>query len=233
MDYADAHLHSKGMVYPGSDSAMLMSVCSAEFGDWDIVDKIDDPRVIRSYGVHPWYSESWEDGSVDKLREMLQNDPDAQVGEIGLDEVKGPSMIVQSRCFEEQFELAAEMGRIVSIHSVRTENYVLAAVKRNRKGCKAVILHSFSGPMNYVQSFAKLDCYFSVSPRLLSKQEPFVKALLEAIPGDRLLIETDSPDSGQNFTSAEEFIGRLADIIGMDPEELAGVTLENAERVFR
>ena len=233
MEYADSHLHPRGADYPGSESASLLSVCAAQFSDWETISEMNDPRIVRSYGVHPWYSESWTDGSVDRLREVLENDPKANVGEIGLDEAKGPSMVEQARCFEEQFMLASELGRTVSIHSVRTENYVLAAVKRNRKGCRAVVLHSFMGPANYVQSFAKHDCYFSISPRMLNKQESVAKAILETIPKDRLLIETDSPDSGPNLVSAEDFISKVASLLSMDATELASITLENAERAFR
>ena len=113
------------------------------------------------------------------------------------------------------------------------ENYVLAAVKRNHKGCKAIVLHSFSAPSNYVKSFGKYDCYFSVSPRMLSKQESVSKGILELVPKDRLLLETDSPDSGPNFVSMDDFILRIAGLLGMDAQELADITSENAERVFR
>ena len=232
MEYADAHLHPKGTVYPGSESASILSVCAAEFSDWELIAGMKGSNIRRSYGVHPWYADGWGDGSIDRLRDMLMRDSEANIGEIGLDEAKGPGMVDQSRCFEEQFMLAAELGKVVSIHSVRAENYVLAAIKRNRKGCKAVILHSFSAPANYVQSFAKHDCYFSVSPRILSKQEPVAKALLERIPKDRLLIETDSPDSGREFVSAEDFIGKVAALLSMEAEELAALTLENAKRIF-
>ena len=233
MEYADSHLHPAGTAYPGSESAALLSVCAAQFSDWDAISEMRDPRIARSYGVHPWYSESWGDGSVDRLREMLERDPEANIGEIGMDEAKGPSMVDQARCFEEQFMLASELGKTVSIHSVRAENYVLAAVKRNHKGCRAVVLHSFSAPSNYVKSFSKYDCYFSISPRILSKQAPVAKAVLELIPKDRLLLETDSPDHGQDFVSADDFISKVAELLSMDVGELARITLENAERIFR
>ena len=56
---------------------------------------------------------------------------------------------------------------------------------------------------------------------------------LEPIPKDRLLIETDSPDSGPNLISAEDFISKIASLLSIDPAELASITLENAERAFR
>lgn len=231
--YADSHLHAGGTEYEGSESAELMSVCSAKFDDWVSVKNIDDERVVKSYGVHPWYADSWGDGSVDKLKEILESDPSANVGEIGLDADRGSDdMIVQARCFEEQFLLASELGRTVTIHNLRCENWILASVKRNHKGCRAVVLHSFAGPENYVKSFSKYGCYFSVSPRILKKGEERAKAILSDIPADRLLVETDSPDTGGDFTSMDSFIERLAQLLSVPSDKLRSDTLENAKRAF-
>ncbi len=231
--YADSHLHPDGLKYTGIEDAALLSVCTAQFSDWDLVQAIDDERVIKSYGVHPWYADSWGDDSLDRLRITLKKYPEANVGEIGLDSVKGPSMVDQARCFEEQLSLAAEMGRTVSIHNVRCENWILAAVRRNRKGCRAIVLHSFTGPESYISSFSKLDCYFSVSPRLLMKREEVARKILEGIPKDRLLIETDALDIGNGFESMDAFIQGIADMLEMKPAELAKLTLANAKRAFQ
>lgn len=231
--FADAHLHADGTEYEGSDSAELMSVCSAGFEDWDMVRSLTGDRIVKSYGVHPWHSDVWTEGSVDRLRKVLEEDPAANVGEIGLDADNGPEdMIGQATCFEEQFLLASQMGRAVTIHNVRCENWVLASIKRNHKGCRAVVLHSFSGPESYVKSFCKYGCYFSIAPRLLSKQEDRIKAILLQIPRDRILVETDSPSSGPNFESMDAFIDRLAQLLSMTSDELRAVSLENAKRAF-
>ena len=164
---------------------------------------------------------------------LLTKYPEANIGEIGLDSMKGPSMVDQARCFEEQLSLAAEMGRAATIHNVRCENWVLAAIRRNRKGCKSIILHSFTGPENYIQPFSKLDCYFSVSPRLLLKREEIVRNVLTSIPRDRLLIETDALDIANGFENMGKYIKTLADILEIRPSDLARVTLSNAKRAFR
>lgn len=230
--YADSHLHLDGLKYSGIEEAELLSVCTAEFSDWDRLADIDDPRIVKSFGVHPWYAETWGDDSLDRLRMMLKKYPDANVGEIGLDSVKGPSMVDQARCFEEQLSLAAEMGRTVSIHNVRCENWILAAVRRNRKGCRSVILHSFTGPESYIQSFSKLDCYFSVSPRLLMKRPEVARSILAGIPRERLLIETDALDIGNGFETMDGFIKSLAELMGKRAQDIAKITLTNAKRAF-
>ena len=230
--FADSHLHLDGLKYEGIDDAVLLSLCAAEFDDWERIHDLDDPRIVRSYGVHPWYADSWGDDSLDRLRMMLKKDPKANIGEIGLDSVKGPSMVDQARCFEEQLSLAAEMGRTATIHNVRCENWILAAVRRNRKGCKAIVLHSFTGPDNYIQTFSKLDCYFSVSPRLLMKREEIAKKILDEIPRDRLLIETDALDIGNGFENMASFIKTLAEMMDKRLQDLARITITNAKRAF-
>lgn len=221
------------MGYPGSEDAGLLSVCSASESDWVGVSSIDDPRVVKSYGTHPWYAEGWGDDSLGKLRAVLEKDPDANVGEIGLDVDRGPDMILQARCFEEQFALASELGRTATIHNLRCESWVLASVKRNHKGCRAVVLHSFTGPESYVGSYSRYGCYFSISPRLMSRNPDRVSAMVSKIPRDRLLIETDAPGMGSGYGSIDSFIADLAQHLSMTPDELAGISTENAERAFR
>ena len=60
-----------------------------------------------------------------------------------------------------------------------------------------------------------------------------VKELVTKIPRDRLLLETDYPFAPRGFTTMEGFITELANIMSIEPGELAGITLENARRAIQ
>lgn len=231
--FSDSHLHADGMGYAGSEQAALLSVCAAAESDWDAISSVEDGRVVKSFGTHPWHSDGWGDGSIGRLRAVLEEHPGVNVGEIGLDADTGPDMVLQARCFEEQFALASELGRAVTIHNLRCESWVLASIKRNHKGCRAVVLHSFTGPDSYVGSYSKYGCYFSISPRLLSRNRDRAATMLSKIPMDRLLIETDAPHMGAGFTSTDQFISDLAQLMSIEPGELVRITSENARKAFR
>ena len=91
------------------------------------------------------------------------------------------------------------------------------------------MLHSFSSE-RYVKPFADAGCMFSLNPRILARSEPRLVRLLDAIPRDRLLVETDAPYLASGFEGMHCFAERLGDVMGLDGDEVLGITLGNARR---
>ena len=80
----------------------------------------------------------------------------------------------------------------MSVHSVRSAKQVLDLVETllpPERG--AVVLHWFSGSVSEARRAIDLGCYFSVNERMCQSSK--MAGLLEAIPQDRLLTETDGP----------------------------------------
>ena len=57
--------------------------------------------------------------------------------------------------------------------------------------------------------------------------------MLDAIPEDRLLLETDSPNFGKDFKGMRDFAERLGKVIGRSCDELIAVVEENVGRLFQ
>lgn len=226
MKYIDAHLHLTDPRMAGKDlpNAEALFSCTASKDEWDALLALsnDDGRIAPFFGTHPWYPQG-HDGQT--LRDILERNPNAGVGEIGLDGTR-PDMESQREIFLDQLDAAAEYGRTASIHSVRCDEEMLRIVRRTEAVC---IMHSFSGPESYVRPMTDAGCYFSVSPRILKKSESKILALINAISDERLLIETDAPDGGMHM---EEFIDRLSAILGTAPEALADMTARNARSLI-
>ena len=232
--FCDSHLH---MVEQGYDerysdigSAAVLMACTARPDEWDVQRSICDGRVVRSYGVHPWYPEEWNDETRDRLSSILDSDPHAHVGEIGLDYKRG-SLKDQVDPFREQLHMASERGRVASVHMVGTEKEVLDMVREDGRGCPSIILHSY-GSDSYLKPFSETNCLFSISPRILSRSDVRVKRLMDAIPRDRLLFETDAPHAGKVFTGMADFVGRIASITGEDAEQLMGIASDNLRGIL-
>ena len=200
------------------DGAGLLFTCAASPEEWDAVSAIDDRRVRRFYGTHPWYLEKY---SLDSLRELLETDPSANVGEIGLDSKHGP-LDIQIGPFEDQLILSKKYDRIANIHMIGCESEMLKILRKHKT---AAIIHSFSGPESYIRPLAECGCYFSVSPKILNKSADKIRTLISQIPEERLLIETDAPNSKIGM---KEHIARLSEIISMESEELEHITFRNA-----
>jgi TatD DNase family protein len=117
------------------------------------------------------------------------------VGEIGLD--AGPrfykSMPQQERVFTRVLELCAEQGgKILTVHSIRTVPTVLELVERHLPEERGkVVLHWFTGTAAQARRAVALGCYFSINREMLVK--PDHRKLVQSLPSDRLLTETDGP----------------------------------------
>ena len=231
--FADAHAHvsEKGFSdrYPDFDRAVIVFGCTARPSEWDAMAACAVPGTVRFYGVHPWYADEWDEASAGRLESILEEDPRANVGEIGLDGKRGdPSL--QRPAFESQLDLASGSGRIANVHMVGCERDVLESVRRHAGGCRAVVLHSFSSE-SYVKPFAEVGCMFSINPRILARSESRIARLLRSVPEDRLLLETDAPYLAREFSGMTGFADRLAGILGTTGEELMRLTLDNARRI--
>ena len=227
----DSHLHAIEGVpgnYSDYDKLTRMVTCVAKPDEWDRQMAIQDTRLIKCYGVHPWYTDQWSIESRKGLYDILEKDPNAHVGEIGLDSKRG-KVVEQTIVMIQQFDLAEYFNRVVTIHDVGCEKMVLDAL--NGRKFKGIILHSY-GSDSYVKPYSEMGCYMSISPRILSRSDVRVKRLMEAIPDDLLLLETDSPNAGKDFAGMGDFAGRLGSIIGRDPEEIMGISEDNLGRLF-
>lgn len=227
----DSHLHIADEGFPGTygdyQSLQRAVSCTASVSDWDAQSGKSADNTVQCYGVHPWFCGEWNGDVAERLRSILASDGRFHVGEIGLDAKKG-DISEQMPAFIAQLEIAKETGRVATIHITDSEKEVLDAVRR--AGCKAV-LHSFSAE-SYAKPFAEAGCFFSISPRILSRSDARIIRLLGSIPDDRLLLESDAPHQGRNFTSMGEFASRIAGFKGVPPEELLRTVADNFTKVF-
>ena len=230
MEYADAHIHLTDpdiSKYLPGDSCRLMFSCVARRSEWGMQSSLAEPRAVRFYGIHPWYADEWDPSIEKDLRGLLDMLPDVHVGEIGLDNKRG-SQEIQMRAFYEQVRLASEFGRAVNVHNIGCDGDIVRILKSEGKGCRSIIMHSFR---TEPAQFSGLRCFFSLNPRILSRSNDKVRRLVSAIGRDRLLLETDAPFY-PGGTSLRSFIDSLSEITGMEAEELASLSLENARRAL-
>jgi len=117
------------------------------------------------------------------------------VGEVGLDgssQYRG-SWKQQIDVFQRALRCSQRLGgRVISIHSRKAAEDVVEMIRKcitpERTRC---VLHWFSGSLRTAQAAAALGCYFSVNHRMLENNAGV--ALLQALPQDRILTETDGP----------------------------------------
>ncbi|MDX2081406.1 MAG: TatD family hydrolase [Terrimicrobiaceae bacterium] len=152
------------------------------------------PIVLPSFGYHPWYVRERTADWLDQLRRHLDAAPSA-IGEIGLDRwIENPVVPLQEEMFRAQLRLAAERGLPVSIHCLKAWGRLDEILREEPRPACGFLLHSYGGPAEMVEGFAKLGAYFSLSGYFAHERKAKQREAFNRVPRERLLLETDAPD---------------------------------------
>lgn len=237
--YFDAHNHLQFYASEAELAAALagaaragvagMICCATRPGDWAAVAAIcaSRPEVRPAFGVHPWYAGEAAGDWLAGLEALLRGP--ACVGEIGLDGVrKAPG---QEEVFAAQLELARRLGRPAIIHCVRMWGRLVEMLKAGAPA--SFMLHAYSGPAELVPELAAMGAYFSFGGEVSDPRRAKLRAALAAVPGDRLLMETESPEPGgpswrRGPAGIVETAAALAAARGIKAEAAAALCAANA-----
>ena len=154
----------------------------------DVAEREDG--VYAALGIHPHQAGNDEAKRVDELRELLSSDRAVAVGETGLDHYRDYApRDRQHELFEAQLALAAELGKPVVIHTRAADAETVAALAGFHG---TVVLHCFSSP-GLLDPALEHGWYVSFAGNVTYPNAYDLRAAARAVPGDRLLVETDSP----------------------------------------
>lgn len=195
--------------------------------------------IYAASGVHPESVDSNPENYLDIVRNtVLGSEKIRAIGEIGLDyHYEGYSRDKQIGLFEEQLLLAKELDLPVIVHSRDACEDTLNILKKYKP---AGVVHCFSGSAETAKEIIKLGMYIGFTGVLTFKNARKALNALEAVPLDKLLLETDCPymapvpfrgkrcDSSMIACTAE----KAAEIKNIDVQELIDITCENAKRFY-
>ena len=199
------------------------------------------PFVYAAVGVHPEDCGDWEDGHIDRLRALAAQPKVVAVGEIGLDYYwpENPPKELQKRVFRAQLALAGELDLPAIVHDREAHGDCLDIVREfpRTRG----VFHCFSGSAEMAMELVKLGWMISFTGVLTYKNARKAVEAAQAVPLDRIMIETDSPYMApvphRGKRNHSGYVGlicqRLAELKGITPDECSRITLENGRRFFQ
>ncbi|RJE83547.1 TatD family deoxyribonuclease [Paenibacillus sp. 1011MAR3C5] len=197
--------------------------------------------IYAAVGWHPVESIHMKPEDLDWIEELCKHEKVVAIGEIGLDYHWDTSpKDVQHRVFREQIRLARKIGKPIVIHNRDAHEDIIRILKEEKAEEVGGVMHCFSGSWETAKICLDMNFYISFGGPVTYKNARVPKEVLERVPMNRLLIETDSPyltphpyRGKRNETSYVALVAETAaEIKGKTVEEIAQITTENGKKCF-
>lgn len=195
--------------------------------------------MYASVGVHPHEARNMKEEDYKILEQWLQYDKVVALGEIGLDYYYDLSpREVQREVFKKQLKICENITKPVIIHSRDANQEVFDIIKESkvRKG----VIHAFSGSLEMALEYIKLGFFIGVGGVLTFKNANKLVNVVENIPLEHILIETDSPylspvpvrGTRNNSQNLKYIVEKISEIKHIERENVEKITLETAKMFF-
>ncbi len=205
----------------------------------EVAERHDD--VFATAAVHPHDARLVDEAVFEEVAGLFEHPRVVCVGETGLDYHYDLSpRDTQVEVFRRYIRLARDLGKPLSLH-VR-EAHAEAQRILEEEGASEVggVAHCFTSGADDARRYLDLGMHISIPGVVTFKKAEELQAALHHIPLERLLVETDSPylapvpKRGRKNEPAYVLytVLRIAELLGLDPDELGRRTAENAVRLF-
>lgn len=195
--------------------------------------------IYASVGSHPDDAAAMDGALLDRYRALAQEPRVRAIGEIGLDYYhEDVPRARQINAFEEQLALAQALDLPVIVHEREAHGDAMDIVRRNPQA--RGVFHCFSGSPEMALWLVERGWYIGFTGVVTFKNARRAVEAVQALPMERILIETDCP-----YMAPEPYRGKrndsrylpliaakIAQIKGLSPEEVGLRTTENACRLY-
>ncbi|GAA4404080.1 TatD family hydrolase [Quisquiliibacterium transsilvanicum] len=251
----DTHCHLDAAEFDADREAVLLRARAAGVGcivipaveraNFEIVARIARtlPGCAYALGIHPMYVDRAGPDDLEALRAALQasiGDPRlVAIGEIGLDFfVPGLDRARQALFLDAQLKMAREFGLPVLLHVRRSQDTLLAALRRARP--PGGIAHAFNGSLQQARGFLEQGFALGFGGALTYERALRIRRLVSELPADAHVLETDAPDMAPEWLYRERNepgeLPRIAQVFaglrGVEVGEAIDATARNALRVL-
>ena len=183
-------------------------------------------------GIHPHYVAAASAADWAAIESLAADPAVRAVGEIGLDFHRNLSPPdAQRESFARQLDLAARLGKPVVVHDREAHGEATDALTthaaRSTKAAVPGILHAFSGDAEMASVLVDAGYLISFAWPVAFSKNVGPRAAAAAIPGENLLVETDSPylgpaaDQRNEPTTVLRTAAVIARLRGVGPEAIA------------
>jgi TatD DNase family protein len=200
-------------------------------------------ELFFTVGTHPHNAGEEPDIPAPEIAGLSGHPRCIAIGEAGLDyHYDNSPRDVQRRVFRAHIAAARQSGLPLVVHAREADEDMIAIFRDEMgQGAFDAVLHCFSSGRRLAEVGIELGFYISFSGILTFRRSDELREIARATPRERLLVETDAP-----YLAPEPHRGRpnepayvvhtarvLADVVGLEADELAALTTANFYRLFR
>lgn len=250
----DTHLHLDDSKYDGDRELVLerarqagveiMVTIGTALDDsiWGCDFVKDREGIYATVGIHPERVDEWNDGDLEKYEALAARPKVVAVGEVGLDYHRpGYDMEKQHRLFRDMIRLSRRRRLPLVIHQRDAADDTLRLLAEEGGGEEGGVFHCFAGDLACAEGAMKLGFDIAVGGILTYPSAGTLRSVIESVPMDRLVLETDAPwlapqsHRGKRNEPAHmvSVAQKLAELKQKSIEEIEAVTTDNARRIFR
>ena len=215
--YFDSHSHMDDRRFDGDREeiindlknhgvGLLMNVgCDLPSSERSVALAERYPFVYAAVGSHPDDADHVNGKLLDRYRSLAMHEKVRAIGEIGLDyhyeDVPRAQQII---AFEQQLELAEALKLPVIVHEREAHGDAMEIVKRHPE--VRGVFHCFSGSKELALWLVERGWYIGFTGVVTFKNARRAVEAVQALPLERILIETDCP-----YMAPEPYRGRRND----------------------
>ena len=204
----DSHAHIQGREYAGETEAVLERARQAGVEQIIVVGGAGDmssntaavaladsfPSVYATVGMHPHDAKDVGAEELARLKELAVHPKVIAVGETGLDYYYNHSPHdVQSRVFTRFIEMARETDLPIVVHERDAARDSAELLRSEGSGKLRGVIHCFTGDYYAARDYLDLGFYLSFSGIITFKNADPLRSVVQRVPLQRMLVETDSP----------------------------------------
>ncbi|MDF7824142.1 TatD family hydrolase [Pontiellaceae bacterium B12227] len=255
--FIDSHVHFDRFVKDGTFEDILAAAKEAQVHEMIAIGgsaeanalslKLAEEYPGRIFGCAGYDRDLAAEGyDLVELGEFVANPLVKAVGETGLDYYyTADTATEQQKLFNENLALAVEFEKPVVVHSRDADEDTVAILKDFSNAWKGEegrcgVLHCFTRDTAFARQVLDLGLMVSFSGIVTFANADPLREVVQYVPGDRLLIETDSPYlapvpmRGNRCEPAYvvHTANRLAELKGCSLESIANLTATNARALF-
>jgi len=220
----------------------ILTICTTKESYKNILSIVKhDPMIYGTFGIHPHETNKDKVTKNQILNEISKEKKIIGVGETGLDFYYNNSdKEAQIKSFHEHIEASIDLNMPLIIHSRNAENETFDILNEYANRNIKILMHCFTGSLNFAKKLMKLNAYFSASGIITFNNSLDLQKTFEQIPTDKLLVETDSPflapvpmRGKKNEPSYVKYtLEKLSNIKSINSQELDKITTNNFNNLF-